>query len=137
MILFSTIWISLYTTLIPTILGMVAGPVAVGYFALANKARLLAQSVIGPISQALFPRFSRLFQSDKALARRLLYRSTKFILFLSALSSLTLWLLAEYIIILLAGEEFKSAIVVLKLLAPLPFVISLYNIIGIQIMLPK
>lgn len=135
-ILGSSIWISLYTTLTPTVLGVVAGPIAVGYYALADKARQLAQSALTPISQALFPRMSHLFNTDVASARLLLYRSAKLILLLSASASLSLWLLAEYFVILLAGEQFRPAITVLKWLAPLPFVISLSNIFGIQIMLP-
>lgn len=133
----STIWIGLYTTLTPTILGVVAGPIAVGYYALADRARQLAQSALSPISHAMFPRFSHLFQNDAAQARHLLRRSAKFILLLSASASLALWLLAEYIVILLSGEEFRPAIAVLKWLAPLPFVISLSNIFGVQIMLPN
>lgn len=133
----STVWISLYTTLTPTILAIVAGPVAVGYYSLADKARLLAQSALSPISQALFPRMSHLFKTDQAQARQLLHRSAKFIVLLSAGASITLWLLAEYIVILLAGEQFRPAVAVLHWLAPLPFVISLSNIFGVQVMLPN
>lgn len=133
----STVWISLYTTLTPTILAIVAGPVAVGYYALADKARLLAQSPLSPISQALFPRMSHLFKTDQAQAHRLLQRSAKLIIALSASASIVLWLLAEYIVILLAGEQFRPAVAVLRWLAPLPFVISLSNIFGVQVMLPN
>jgi PST family polysaccharide transporter len=133
----STVWISLYTTLTPTVLGIVAGPIAVGYYSLADRVRLLAQSALSPISQALFPRFSHLFQNNEAHARQLLKKSIKLIVFISAMASLCIWLLAEYIVIVLAGEDFRPAIQVLRWLAPLPFVISLSNIFGIQIMLPN
>lgn len=133
----STVWIGLYTSLTPTILAIVAGPVAVGYYAMADKTRMLAQSALSPISQAMFPRMSHLFKTDQAQALRLLHRSAKFIVILSASASITLWLLAEYIILLLAGEQFRPAVVVLHWLAPLPFVISLSNIFGVQVMLPN
>ena len=133
----STVWISLYTSLTPTILGIVGGPVAVGYYAFADRVRQLAQSALSPISQALFPRFSHLFQNNDAHARQLLKKTAKLIVFISAMASLFIWLLAEYIVIILAGEDFRPAIQVLRWLAPLPFVISLSNIFGIQIMLPN
>ena len=136
-IFLSTIWIGLYTTLTPTILAIVAGPVAVGYYSLADKARQLAQSAIAPISQALFPRMSHLFKTDQAKARQLLFRSSKYIVAISACTSVTLWLLAEYAIILLAGEQFRPAVGVLHWLSPLPFIVSLSNIFGVQIMLPN
>lgn len=133
----STVWISLYTTLTPLLLGLVANPAAVGYYALADRARLLAQSALSPISSALFPRMSHLFKTDSMQALSLLKRSSILILLISASASMALWVLAEYIVLLLAGEQFRPAILVLQWLAPLPFVISLSNIFGIQVMVPN
>jgi O-antigen/teichoic acid export membrane protein len=48
-----------------------------------------------------------------------------------------LWLFADTIITLLAGDQFSKAASVLRWLAPLPFIISLSNLFGIQIMLPN
>lgn len=133
----STVWIGLYTTLTPMILSLFAGNAAVGYYALADRTRQLAQSALTPISQALFPRMSHLFQTDSEQARVILLRTSKLILLVSASASLVLWAFGEHIIIVLAGEQFRPAIDVLQWLAPLPFVISLSNILGIQILLPN
>jgi PST family polysaccharide transporter len=133
----STIWISLYTSVTPAILGMIAGPVAVGYFALADKIRQFVQSALAPVFQAMFPRMSYLFASNVPEARELLKRSAALIVGTSALASLMLWLFADTIIILLAGGQFSKATSVLRWLAPLPFIISLSNLFGIQIMLPN
>jgi O-antigen/teichoic acid export membrane protein len=133
----STVWASLYTTLTPTILGLVAGNAAVGYYVLADRARQLGQSALTPITQALFPRISQLFETDPTQARKLLLRSSTLILLISGSASVSLWILAEQIVILLSGEQFRPAIMVLKWLAPLPFVVSLSNIFGVQIMLPN
>ena len=128
----STVWISLYTTLTPLLLGVFASHAAVGYYTLADRVRLLTQSALSPISQALFPRMSHLFKTDVMKAHALLKKSSRLILLMSALASVSLWILAEYIVILLAGEQFRPAISVLHWLAPLPFVISLSNIFGVQ-----
>lgn len=132
----STVWIGLYTTLTPTILGLLAGNIAVGHYVLADRARQLAQAALNPISQALFPRLSQLFKTDERQARTLLLCSSKWIVLFAGGASMALWLLAEYIVLLLAGEGFRPAIGVLKWLAPLPFIISLSNIFGVQVMLP-
>lgn len=132
----STVWISLYTTLTPTILGLLAGNIAVAHYVLADKARQLVQGTLNPISQALFPRLSQLFTTDNRQARMLLTRSSKWIVLFSSGASLGLWLLAEYIVLFLAGEGFRPAVGVLKWMAPLPLVISLSNIFGVQVMLP-
>lgn len=133
----STAFISLYTTLTPTILGIIAGPVAVAHYALADRARQAAQSALGPVSQALFPRMSHLFTHDPIQARQLLKRSGTGIAVASGLVSIGLWFGSDMIVYLLGGKEFMSASLVLKWLAPLPFVIGLSNLFGIQIMIPK
>lgn len=133
----STIWISCYTSITPIILGSVSGVSAVGYYAFADRFRSLGQSLVSPISNALFPRLSHLFSQDKQAAKALLFKSSKIILLLSASISLTLWLMTPYIVLLMGGDDFVPAIVALKWLAPLPFVISLSNILGIQIMIPN
>jgi len=133
----STVWISCYTTITPIILGSIAGVSAVGYYAFADRFRNLAQSILNPISQALFPRLSHLFENNQQEAKALIIQSSKIILLVSISSSLMLWLLAPYIVVMMGGESFRPAITVLRFLAPLPIVISLSNILGIQIMIPN
>jgi PST family polysaccharide transporter len=133
----STVWISCYTTITPIILGSISGVSAVGYYAFADRFRSLAQSLVSPISTAIFPRLSHLFAQNKQEAKMLLFRSAKLILLLSGAISLILWILAPYIVLLMGGESFAPAITALKWLAPLPFVISISNILGIQIMIPN
>ena len=64
-IFISRIWIVLYTSLIPSILGVMVGVEAVGQFVLANRIRMAVQSLLSPVSQALFPRMSYLFAHDR------------------------------------------------------------------------
>lgn len=133
----STIWISLYTSVTPAILGIITGQVAVGHFTLADKVRQFVQSASGPVFQAMFPRMSYLFVSNSVEARDLLKRSAKLIVGSSAFASLTLWYFSDIIIFILAGPQFSKSANILQWLAPLPFIISLSNLFGIQIMLPN
>ena len=137
MLFLSKATISSYTTLIPLILGIVAGPAALAYFSLADRLRSAAQSGLSPISQALFPRMSHLYKTDQLAAGKLLRRSTLAIVCISGGLSLILWLFAETIIFILGGAAFSSSVTILKWLAILPLIVSLSNIFGVQIMLPN
>lgn len=56
--------ISLYTTSSTIILGALSGTTAVGYFIAADKIRLALQGVIGPITQAVFPRVTYIMKDN-------------------------------------------------------------------------
>lgn len=136
-IFFSRVWIVLYTTLSPTILGVMTGAESVGQFVLADRIRMAVQSLLAPVSQALFPRMSYLFAHNRAAAIALLRRSGLIIVFISAAASLALYVLAKPIVLFVAGGGFQDAVNLLRWLSPLPFVIALSNIFGVQIMLPN
>lgn len=133
----SRVSISLYTTLVPIILGWVAGPVALGHFHLADKLRGAGQALLAPLSQALFPRLSHLANTDGTAAFQLIRRSALATTLIGGISSGALWLLADWLIVLLGGPEFQPAAAVLRLLAPLPIIIGLSNLLGVQMMLPR
>jgi len=132
----SRVAISLYTTLVPLVLGWVAGPVALAHFSLADKLRSAAQSLLAPLSQALFPRMSHLVHYNGQAAYTLIKRSGFGVLIVAGTASAALWVLAGWLVLLLGGSEFSPAADVLRWLAPLPLVIGLSNILGVQIMLP-
>lgn len=129
--------ISLYTTLVPLVLGWVAGPVEFAYFNLADKLRSAAQALLSPLSNALFPRMSHLVATNDSAAFQLLKYSAAAILVIAGGASIFLWVLAEWLVVLLGGDEFSGASSVLRWLAPLPLIIGLSNLLGVQIMLPN
>ncbi len=133
---FSKIWISLYTTLIPLVLGSIAGHSAVAIYSLADKFKSAAQSFLSPISQALFPRMSHLYKHDYAAAYQLLIKSGVIILSLSIAASLALFFAADWIIYLFGGDEFKASVEVLRWLSLLPCIVACSNLLGVQVMLP-
>jgi PST family polysaccharide transporter len=130
-------WIVLYTGLTPTILGAMAGTAAVGQYVLADKLRAAAQSLLSPVSQALFPRMSYLFAYDRQAALSLLRRSGKLITLVSGATSIALFMLAEPLVRLAGGRDFFASVTLLHWLAPLPLIIAISNVFGIQIMLPN
>ncbi|MDO9162966.1 MAG: flippase [Methylococcaceae bacterium] len=133
----SRVSISFYTTLTPLALGIMVDTAAVGYFSLADKVRTLAQSMLDPVSQALFPRMSHLYENDRAAAQTLLKRSLAFVLLIAGCATTVLWFGADMIIMLLSGKDFGEAAKVLKVIAFLPLLVGLSNVFGVQVMLPN
>lgn len=133
----SKISISGYAQLIPMLIGILSGPAAIAYFSLADRARRAVQSLLLPLSQAMFPRMSHLFSNEPDQARRMLRLSLVITLAVSVSASLGLWFGAHWIILLLGGEEFLPATQVLRWLAFVPVVVGLSNIFGTQIMIPN
>ncbi len=131
----SRISISLYTTLIPLTLGWIAGPVALAHYNLADKIRAAAQSLLGPLSQALYPRMAHLFITDRSAAVHLLRRSFLAVSLIAGSASILLWLLANPLVALLGGEDFSSAASVLRWLAFCPLALALSNLFGVQTLL--
>ncbi|WP_024870925.1 flippase [Tolumonas lignilytica] len=134
-IFLSTAAISLYTVTTTVILGVIAGPVAVGYFVAADKIRQAAQGLITPISQAIYPRINALMASEPIKAYFLIRK----LLIIQGggtfLLSLSLFLLAKPIILIAYHSSYIPSIIVLKWLAWLPFIIGLSNVFGIQTLL--
>lgn len=127
---------NLYTSTNTVMLGMLRGPVDTGLFSSADRLRSAAQATIAPISHAVYPRASRLMADDPdsamALARRLLLLQGAFTFCIAAV----LMVGAPTIIHMLAGPKFEQSVPVLRLLAPIPFLVGLANVFGIQLMLP-
>lgn len=133
----SKLYGSSYTLVAPLVLGVVSGTTSVGYFALADRIMRVAQALLEPITQALFPRLSHLYRKDRYAARYLIERTAVIIVLVSGLTSLFLWMAADWVVGILGGGEFEPASEVLRWLAIVPLVMSVSNILGVQFMLPN
>lgn len=104
----STSAISLYTTSTTVILGFVAGPLAVGYFNVANTIRNAAQGLLTPFTQSIYPRINAVFDSDYLQAIKIIKKSLRYVGGLAFLGSVFLYLLAPFIIKIGVGGGMKS-----------------------------
>lgn len=129
--------ISLYTTTTTLLVAIVLGPAAAGAFALADRIRIVAASIIGPLNMAIYPYLFRVVgrveTHEEAWTQRVFFLG---ILALSALISIGLFVFAPLIIRLLAGDAFRDAILLLRIIAFLPFIITLSTKFGYQTMIP-
>jgi PST family polysaccharide transporter len=133
----SKISVSLYTTLVPLVLGTFGGATQLAYFNLADKLKTASQSMLAPVSQALFPRMSLLYKEDVNAANALARRSAMFLLIIAGAGGIFIFVFAEYIAALLGGPEFAGAVPCLRALGFVPLATALSNTLGIQVMLPN
>ena len=133
----STVSVNLYTTTSVIIVNFVLGPEAAGPFALADRLRAAVGNLTGPISSAIYPFVCRISvepETDhEAWAKRVFFQG---ILVLSALLSLGLFIFAPKIIFLVGGATFADAVPILRILAVVPFLIAVSQIVAVQTMMP-
>lgn len=131
----STLSISLYTVSITLFLGIYTNSTIVGHFSAAEKIIKAIQGLYSPLSQAIYPYINKKIRSDQtaglAIARKLLIVVSIPMLLLSS----SIFFLADIIIIKIFGVNYDSSILPLKIMAFLPFIIVISNILGVQIML--
>jgi PST family polysaccharide transporter len=128
--------VSLYTTANVFLLGLFAAPVEVAYFAGAEKLVRGAAGLIGPLSQALYPRMTSLLQEGRGQAARLAQISLVIMLLASGAVTLVSWAGAPWIVAVFLGSGYEAAAPVLRLLAIIAPLMAIGNVLGIQWMLP-
>ncbi len=132
----STVSINLYTTSNVFILGLFAPANIVGYYSAADKIRMAFQGILSPMSQSVFPYVNNLLSESYERFISFNKKLLKFSLFIGALISLILFLFAEPIVNIILGKDYQSSIAVIRIIAWLPLVIFLSNVLGIQTMIP-
>jgi polysaccharide transporter, PST family len=128
----STISISLYTTSSTFILGLLTNNTIVGYYSAAEKIINAVKRIITPISLTVYPYISKLASESKDKALGFIRKLAKLVGIGSFVVSLIIFILAAPIVDLILGSQYQQSIVVLRILAFLPFIVSLSNIFTIQ-----
>ena len=99
-------------------IGGIIGTAAVGYFSMARSIATLASWAIGaPLVQALYPGFSRV-QEDSSRLNVAYLRSQALVFAALAPLGVGIALVAEPFVLLILGEQWKAAIILLQILAP-------------------
>ena len=127
---------SAYTSLVPVVLGMLTSPYQLALFALADRVRLIITNIFMPISQSLFPRMSFLMKRDQNVGLRFLRVVGSLTVAATTIVSIIVFSYAAQIATWLGGEEFVDGAGALRLLAFVPAIVAVSNIIGIQYLVP-
>ncbi|MER2493231.1 oligosaccharide flippase family protein [Catenovulum sediminis] len=130
----SNLSISFYLNLAIPILGMFASNQSVGLYSAAHKIAEAAKGVYAPLSQAFFPNVAQKFSRNYADGVSSLLNFLKFTMGINLCISLCLFTMSGFIVNLIAGSEYEGAGVLLKILSPLPFLVGISNVFGIQFM---
>lgn len=109
------------------LLGCVAAPEVVGYYAAAERVAKAALSFLDPLTLTLFPRLSALSGGSQ---RQLAFRGTGALLIAGTLLGVALLVGAPYLVPRLLGERFRPAIEVLQILAALGPLSALSQALG-------
>ncbi|MFA7311696.1 MAG: flippase [Shewanella sp.] len=135
-IFISTAAINLYTTSVTVVLGVIAGPVSVGYFTAADRLMKAILGLYGPLSNAFYPRINSAVMESTSKALILIKKLATCIFSIAIISSFCLYFLSDYITLMLFGRGFSVTADLLKILCILPIVIGLSNILGVQVLIP-
>ena len=132
-IFLNNVFISLYTTVNMTLLGVYATDEMVGYFSAAQRLILaLNMVVVLPVSTAIYPEISRQFEASKEQGVLFLHRVLIYAGLASAAVSVLTCLTAPLIIHIVYGSGYEPAVTILRWLSPLPFLVMTATLLTVQ-----
>jgi len=135
-IFLSSLSISLISNSNAFILGLFTDNRTVGYFAGADKIRLAFQSALLPLLTTIFSRVAKLANENIIRFKQLIIKSGILTLAAGITLSLVLASFNPFLVNLILGDQFEPSVQILYILAILPFLFSISNFIGIQILIP-
>jgi polysaccharide transporter, PST family len=128
---------SLYGVANAFLLGLYSTPVIVGYFGAAEKISKATAGLMNPIRESLYPRISNLVHQDHKEAVRLGKIGALYMICAGSFLSISLLVFAGPLITTLLGGPFEPAVRVLRILSPLPALISVTGFSGQLWLLPR
>lgn len=131
----SGVAINVYTITNTFVLGIFANTTAVGLYGAGEKVIRVVLALFSPISTALFPHIGSLVAKSKLLALLFLKKVFSILFIISFFTSISIFLFAPQINKIFLGNGFTEATIIIRILSPLPFLMTISNICGVQIML--
>lgn len=115
---------------------MLTNNTVVGYFSGAKKIIDNITALFSPITQAVYPHISKLAAESKLKALEFIKKVFLLLGVGNFLLSLFICIFADWIIKTLLGVGYEQSVMLLRIMAFLPFIIALSNVFGVQTMLP-
>lgn len=109
---------NMYRNINIVLLGIISTTQYVGYYALAEKIIKAIQSLMIPITETLFPYIVKTNETQnikESLTR--LFKISKYYLFILIITFIFVFIMAEYIVLFIAGENIKDIVLDLKILS--------------------
>lgn len=130
--------INVYSSLDKVMLGFLSGDFEVGIYTAAVKIRMVLTNLITSLGTVLMPRLSYYIEkSEYNNFKKVLKKSYSIIIMISVPMMMFFMISAKESILLLSGNDYKSAIIPMIILMPIMVISSLSNITGMQILIPN
>lgn len=128
--------ISIYLQLNVVMLGNISDEI-VAYYTVPNKLIRLVMVLITALGIVLVPRISNCIKNnDIENYKKYVNYSLKYILMISVPSVVGIFLLADNIIFVMAGEKFTQSILTMRILVFILFIVGITYFLGFQILYP-
>lgn len=113
-----------YATSYTFILGLLTNNTVVGYYSAAEKLVKSGQRLIFPLTQSIYPYVSKKAAESKEEALSFIRKILPVLGFGSFAVSLAICLLSPYIVNIILGSEYTASVMVLRILAFIPFLVA-------------
>lgn len=128
---------SLYTTFNVAFLGFVSTDVEVGYYTTSTKIHQIILMAFTAVTSVLMPRMASILVQKKYNEYKKLIKNSIVVLLIFAIPCVVvIELFAPQIINIIAGSGYEGAVLPLRIIAPLLFIIGLEQILIIQSLMP-
>jgi O-antigen/teichoic acid export membrane protein len=128
--------VSLYTQLNGIFVGIFAGPAQLGLLTGSQRISSAFQGLVMPINMAVYPQVNYLVEHNPPAALRLMTRVFFGQAAYAACLSAAMYVAAPFIVPRFLGAAFEPATAVLQVLAIMPCLAGLTNVLGQNILLP-
>ncbi|MEP2670030.1 MAG: oligosaccharide flippase family protein [Cyclobacteriaceae bacterium] len=125
----------LYTYSNIFLLGVLISETAVGIFVSADKLMKIGQTMFASASIALFPYLSTKF--SKSNSRQFVRKLSLFCSIPMVIFTMVLFFGADFLVEVFTGDVNINASTCLKVLSPVPIIVTLSHVFGVQVMLNK
>lgn len=134
-IFLSNIFTSLYTTSNTFFLGLFTNNTIVGYYSGAEKIIKAATGLISPLVQTLYPYVGKISQTSRESTIGFIRKILLVVTFFMGVLCIFIFIYADVLSNIILGEKFSKSIILIKIMAFLPLVLSWANIYGLLSMI--
>lgn len=135
LIFISSIGIVVYSASTTFILGLLTNNTIAGYFSSADKIRQALQGLLTPLFQAVYPYVGKLAVQSKKSALKFLKLELLGVSIIGLLIAILTIAKADLIVHVFLGDEYQNSVGILKILAFMPLLVGIANVLTIQTML--